>query len=69
VTVTTRSLFIMVWAIVWSTLVAWQVFCIRTGRPPFGDLVRLLRDWWFTRWVLLLGWFWLGWHFFVRGAW
>jgi hypothetical protein len=34
--------------------------------PTVGDLLRVLERSTVLRWVLLLGWFWLGWHLFVR---
>jgi hypothetical protein len=67
--VQTRTLFITLWGLVWTVLAGWQLYCAATDRPTVGDLLRLLREWWLTRWLLLVGWFWMGWHFFVRGSW
>ena len=62
-----RSENLMVWVVLWSALLAWQVLTARRADlPSVVVIVRLLRRWWVPRWSLLLAWGWLGWHLFVR---
>jgi hypothetical protein len=57
----------LIWAVIWSALVGWQVVTARSRRlPSFAPLVVLVRRTLITRWALLAGWAWLGWHLFVR---
>lgn len=62
-----RAANLAVYAVLWAVLIGWQVVTARSARlPSFGAVVRLARGWWITRWSLLFGWAWLGWHIFVR---
>lgn len=62
-----RTANLLVWAVVWSALLGWQAITARSADlPSIAVVVRLLRVTWLTRWALLLGWVWLGWHIFVR---
>jgi hypothetical protein len=55
--------------VVWGALVATQVFAVRTRRiPTVGAWIRTLVRRPGVRVVLLAGWLWLGWHFFVRSS-
>ena len=58
----------IVWAVLASALVfAEAVALIDPDRlPTVGDIIQALLHWPLTRWMLLLGWLWLGWHLFVR---
>jgi hypothetical protein len=61
------TLNIIIWAVVWSALAVLQVIAARHDDvASFGTIVRFLRRWWVTRWVMLAFWVWLGWHIFVR---
>jgi uncharacterized membrane protein YhaH (DUF805 family) len=65
-----RAANLVVWSVVAATLVGWQVAALLTpSLPSLADVVRRLRDRWPTRWALLIGWAWLGWHTFVQGSW
>jgi hypothetical protein len=65
-----RSINLVVWAVLFGLILVWQGFCLWHPRlPSFAAVLDLLRRWWPTRWALLIGWFWLGWHSFVRGSW
>ena len=37
--------------------------------PTFGELLTALLQRPVTRWLLLAGWLWIGWHVFVRVDW
>lgn len=41
----------------------------RRGRPTFGEMLTALLQRPVTRWLLLAGWLWVGWHVFVRVDW
>ena len=62
---------VVVCAAVLLQLVAWRAR--RTGRvhrsSTLGDFVAVLTQRPITRWPLLAGWLWLGWHLFVRVHW
>jgi hypothetical protein len=61
------TLNLILWGVIAAGLALWQVLTIRSGDlPAFGDLVRLARRHLVTRWLLVAGWAWLGWHLFVR---
>lgn len=62
-----RSENLIIWVVTWSALIAWQLFTARrSGLPSIIGVVELLRRFFVTRWLLLLGWGWFGWHLFVR---
>lgn len=63
-----RAANLAIWVAMWVALFGWQAATVLSGRlPSIADVVRALRRWWLTRWVLLVGgWGWLGWHIFVR---
>ncbi|MEX2587111.1 MAG: hypothetical protein WD602_03840 [Actinomycetota bacterium] len=65
-----RSANLLIWALLFGTIALWQIVCLLHSRlPPLKTLFDLLCRWWVTRWALLLGWFWWGWHVWVRGGW
>jgi transposase-like protein len=65
-----RSANLLVWAVLFGAIVLWQGICLASSRlPSLGAVVELLQRWRPSRWALLAGWFWLGWHAFVRGSW
>ena len=63
-----RTITMTVWAVLAaSALAAETVALVVTDRfPTAGDVLSFLMRSRFGRWFLLLGWFWLGWHLFVR---
>jgi hypothetical protein len=62
-----RTANLLIWAAIWSALWGWQAVTVAVDRlPSFVLVVRALRATWLTRWALLAGWVWLGWHIFVR---
>ena len=67
---TSRAATFVVWgALAVALLVATQVFAVTTRRiPTVGALIRALVRRPGVRVVLLAGWLWLGWHFFVRSS-
>jgi len=65
-----RATNLVIWAILFGTLALWQIVTALHPRlSSLGDFFGLLERWWVTRWALLAGWFWLGWHVWVRGGW
>lgn len=66
----TRSVNLVIWAVLFGALAVWQIVSLMHPRlPSLGVFFDLLKRWWITRWALLLGWFWWGWHMWVRGSW
>ncbi|MDY6998106.1 MAG: DUF6186 family protein [Actinomycetota bacterium] len=65
-----RTLILVIWAVLFGALALWQLICLLHPRLPsltvVVDLVMTNR---ITRWLLLAGWFWWGWHVWVRGGW
>lgn len=62
-----RSANLLLWVVMWTCLFGWLAVSRAVDRlPTLGDLVRMARRYFFTRWLLLLWWAWLGWHLFVR---
>jgi hypothetical protein len=62
-----RTTNLLIWAVIWAALWGWQAVTVAVDRlPSFVLVVRLFRATWLTRWALLAGWVWLGWHIFVR---
>lgn len=65
-----RTLILVIWAALFASLALWQLIClVRPRLPSLGVVVDVLLHNWFTRWLLLAGWFWWGWHVWVRGGW
>ena len=65
-----RSLNLAIWAVLLGAIAVWQAFCVVHRRlPSAGAVLDLVRRWRPGRWALLAGWFWVGWHAFVRGSW
>jgi len=64
----TRDLVLGVWAALGAVVVACVILSVGAGRrlPTFGALIdrATRRPVW--RVLLLVGWMWLGWHFFAR---
>ncbi len=56
------------YALLALSLAAWEIISVRRRSVTLGQLVRWLTGYNAARWVLFLGWAWLGWHFFVRGT-
>jgi Family of unknown function (DUF6186) len=62
-----RTITMAVWvALAASTLIAEAVALFSDRFPTVGDVLSFLMRSRFGRWFLLLGWFWLGWHLFIR---
>jgi Family of unknown function (DUF6186) len=70
--VTTRVDARTIGLVVWSGLAVATLAAELLGRfvirrlPTTGDVLGTLARSALLRWILLLGWFWLGWHLFVR---
>lgn len=64
----TRSGTLAGYALVALALVVLQWRARRGGRPTLGQLVDALAARAPTRWPLLAGWLWLGWHLFTRAT-
>lgn len=63
----TRAGNLVVWAVLWSALLGWQIVSVVVpALPSIGDVVRAIRRRWLGRWALLAGWASLGWHLFVE---
>jgi len=66
---TSRTATFVVWGVLAAVLVATELFAITTRRiPTVGAWIRTLVRNPAVRVVLLAGWLWLGWHFFVRSS-
>jgi len=62
-----RVVNLLVWAVLGVALAAWQTRSVVTHRTAgLTDVVRLARRRLVTRWAMLAGWAWIGWHLFVR---
>jgi hypothetical protein len=57
-----------VWAALAAAVIAVEVVALVADDrfPTLGDLLDLLLRPRLGRWVILLGWLWLGWHLLVR---
>jgi hypothetical protein len=64
----TRAITLTVWVLIAAALVGYWVFAARgrSGFPTAGDLLSVVMRSNGWRWAVLVGWMWLGWHFFVR---
>ena len=56
---------------VWGALMSAALLCevvglLAPGWPTIGDFVRLVMRPRIGRWIVLIGWMWLGWHTLVR---
>ncbi len=66
----TRGQTLIGYAAIASAMVVYHLAGWRARRTPtLGELVGALATWPPTRWLLLAGWLWLGWHLFVRVGW
>lgn len=66
----TRQQTLAGYAVIAVAVVAYQWSAWRRGdRATLGQFVATLATWRLTRWPLLAGWLWLGWHLFVRVDW
>jgi hypothetical protein len=65
----TRNVMIMGYIVIFAAFLAYElVTLVHPKLPGLGDgidAVMRFRGW---RWALLIGWLWLGWHFFVRST-
>lgn len=58
------------WTVAFVVLALWQLTCLVQPRlPSLSTVVTLLVRSRLARWLLLAGWFWWGWHVWVRGGW
>ena len=65
-----RTLILTVWTVAFAVLVLWHLTCLVHPRlPSLSTVVTLLTRSRLVRWLLLAGWFWWGWHVWVRGGW
>jgi hypothetical protein len=56
-----------IWAVVLLGMVAAEVIAIRARRfARLGDVLAALTRTMWSRVLMLVGWMWLGWHFFAR---
>lgn len=64
----TRMVVLTVWAVLAAAVVICVALGVGSGRvlPTFGALVDRVTCRWPGRVLLVLGWMWLGWHFFAR---
>ena len=63
-------LILVIWALAFVVLALWQLICLLHPRlPSLTVVVDVLFQWRILRWLLLAGWFWWGWHVWVRGGW
>jgi len=64
---TASQLTVLAFAVVTVALVALQGLARRSpARPNIGDVFTVLMQRPTGRFLVMLGWWWLGWHFFVR---
>ncbi len=63
-----RHTTLIVWAVLGAGVVVLQLVAVRsTGRlPGLGTVVRRVATYRAGRYLLVLGWMWLGWHAFAR---
>jgi len=62
-----RAANLALWVLIAACLVGWQLFTMFSKRlPTVAVVVQQARRFRATRWIVLLGWVWLGWHLFVR---
>jgi len=64
---TASQLTVLAFAVVTVALVVLQTLARRSpARPQIGDVFTVLMQRPTGRFLVMLGWWWLGWHFFVR---
>lgn len=63
-----KAITLTIWAVLGGVAVAAELIALFVFRPfpTISDFFGLLERSRVLRWVLLLGWAWLGWHLFVR---
>lgn len=62
-----RDLTLAGYAVLLVALACWAVIAHRR-HVSFGQLVAMIAVHRVAKWLLLAGWFWLGWHLFVRAT-
>ena len=65
----TRLVTLAGYALIALTAAVYQWAARRDRRATLGQLVALVATRPATRWPLLAGWLWLGWHLFARVHW
>ncbi len=65
---TSRVITIVVWVLLATGLVSCQTLAILhpDRLPGFGEILTWVMRAPFWRWLVFIGWMWLGWHLFVR---
>jgi hypothetical protein len=67
--VTSRTFTFLVWGALAAALVVVQIVALTTRRiPTVGGLIKAATRHRAAQLLLLAGWLWLGWHFFVRSS-
>jgi hypothetical protein len=67
--VTTRDITFAVWAVLVLAFVVAQLIARRTHPlPTLAELIRFVVRLPAVRVAVLVGWLWMGWHFFVRSS-
>jgi hypothetical protein len=62
-----RATNLALWVLIAGCLVGWHLITMLSKQLPSVAVVfQHARRLWVTRWIVLLGWVWLGWHLFVR---
>jgi hypothetical protein len=62
-----RAANLALWVLIAGCLVGCQLFTMFSKRfPTVAVVFQQARRFWVTRWIVLFGWIWLGWHLFVR---
>ncbi len=65
-----RSVFLTGWVVLGLAAVAAEVIGLLSDErfPTLGDVLSFLMRPRVGRWLVLVGWVWLGWHLFVRSG-
>jgi hypothetical protein len=66
--VTTRSLTLLIWALIGAGALGLGLLSALAPRwvaTPRAAIAALVASPW-SRWIVFLGWMWLGWHLFAR---
>jgi hypothetical protein len=63
-----KTITLTIWAVLGGAAVVAELIGLFLSRPfpTISALFRVVERSKVLRWILLLGWFWLGWHLFVR---